>query len=114
RLTGRTGFHGSSFVHPTETFGELAGKLLHEGTADVDPALGLCAGDLKSWAGLKEVFCCSDYLLFGASVSAGSVLLGLLNNEEGAIFHLHGTQAENSKGMGKTKSSSGKTMTARL
>ena len=34
RLTNRTGWYGDSFVYLTETFGDLAGQLRHEGASE--------------------------------------------------------------------------------
>jgi Domain of unknown function (DUF927) len=114
-LTNRTGWYGESFVYLTETFGELAGQLRHEGASDIDPALGLQQGTAEAWRdGLKSPCRYSDFLLFALSVPACGPLLDLIEEDEGAIFHLQPESPPVSGGSnGKTRSSSGKTMAAR-
>jgi hypothetical protein len=115
RLTNRTGWYGDSFVYLTETFGDLAGKLRHEGASDIDPALGLRQGTAEAWcAGLKNPCRDSDFLLFALSVPASGPLLDLIGEDEGAIFHFQPQNAPvSSSSDGKTRSSSGKTLAAR-
>lgn len=115
RLTNRTGWYGDSFVYLTETFGDLAGELRHEGTSDIDPALGLRQGTAKAWRdGLKAACRYSDFLLFALSVPATGPTLDLIGEDEGAIFHFQPQNAPISTGSGgKTRSSSGKTLAAR-
>jgi hypothetical protein len=89
QLTNRTGWYGPSFVYLTETFGELAGELRHEGASDIDPALGLQQGTAEAWGeGLRNPCRYSDFLLFALSVPASGPLLDLIEEDEGAIFHL--------------------------
>ena len=115
-LTRRTGWKDtSSFVYPTETFGALAGHLLYDGPNQINPTLGIPNGSVKGWnAGLREPCRFSDYLIFCASVGPASSLLDIIGQDEGATFHLHGTDPKNIPDEGKTKSTSGKTMAARV
>jgi putative DNA primase/helicase len=116
QITRRTGWHGSeNFVYPTETFGPRREDLLYDDIERIDPALGMQTGSLSDWAkGLKEPCRLSDYVLFAASLGAGSVLLDLVNQDEGAVFHLHGTEGNERSISIKTKSSSGKTLATRV
>ena len=101
RLTNRTGWYGDSFVYLTETFGDLAGELRHEGASDIDPALGLQRGTPKAWRnGLKRPCRYSDFLLFALSVPASGPLLDIIEEDEGAIFHL---QPQKSAGVGQQR-----------
>jgi len=114
-LTNRTGWYGDSFVYLTDTFGDLSGELRHEGTSDIDPALGLTDGTPEAWrGGLKGPCRHSDFLLFALSVPASGPLLDIVDEDEGAIFHLQPQSLPVSGGSdGKTRSSSGKTLAAR-
>lgn len=114
-LTGHTGWiDASSFVYPTETFGRLSGQLLYDGLNQINPTLGVSNGSLVAWKdGLREPCKFSDYLVFTTSVGPASCLLDIVGQDEGALFHLHGTNpAKNTNGE-KTKSTSGKTMATR-
>jgi hypothetical protein len=116
-LTNRTGWEGGDcFVYLTETFGELAGKLQHEGSSEIDPALGLQRGTLETWReGLRRPCRYSDFLLFALSVPASGPLLDIIGEDEGAIFHLQ-PQSSASPAPSrqiKTRSTSGKTLAAR-
>ena len=115
-LTRRTGWHGpASFVYPTETFGDRAGALLYDSEKQIDPALGLFTGTAKAWRkGLRASCKFSDYALFAASVPSASGLLDIIGQDEGAIFHFHGTHTTAGTDGAKTKSSSGKTLVTRI
>jgi putative DNA primase/helicase len=114
-ITNRTGWSRGSFVYLTETFGELAGKLRHEGPSEIDPALGLQHGTLKTWReGLRKPCTYSDFLLFALSVPGSGPLLDVIGEDEGAIFHLQPQNSRVSVGSQvKTRSTSGKTLAAR-
>jgi uncharacterized protein DUF927 len=115
QVTNRTGWYGGSFVYLNQTFGELAGKLRHEGSSEIDPALGLQQGTAEAWRdGLKGACRHSDFLVFALSVPASGPLLHLIEEDEGAIFHFQpqNTPASRSTDV-KTRSSSGKTLAAR-
>ena len=114
RVTAKSGFvDGDSFVYPGATYSELAGKLVWDAPNNIDPALGLISGSLGTWKkGLREPIRKSDYLLLACSISLASGLLPVIGEDEGAIFHLHGTSARNTQS--KTKSSSGKSLSARV
>jgi hypothetical protein len=114
-LTNRTGWYGKSFVYLSETFGELAGELRHEGASKIDPALGLQRGTPEAWRdGLKSPCRYSDFLVFALSVPASGPLLHIIEEDEGAVFHLQPeSPAVSSSSHGKTRSSSGKTLAAR-
>lgn len=109
-ITRRTGWHNSSsFVYPGETFGELAGKLKLDEMDQIDEALGLRSGSREAWnEGLRKPCKFSDHLILAISVGPASSLLDMISQDEGAIFHFHGTEAK-----GKAKSSSGKTTATR-
>jgi hypothetical protein len=114
-LTNRTGWYRDSFVYLTETFGELAAKLRHEGPSEIDPALGLQHGTLEAWReGLRKPCRYSDFLLFALSVPGSGPLLDIIGEDEGAIFHLQPQNSPVSVGSQvKTTSTSGKTLAAR-
>ena len=119
RHTGsRTGRDGTAnlFVYLTETFGDLAGELHHEGASDIDPALGLRQRHRQGLARRIERCPCrySDFLLFALSVPASGPLLDLIGEDEGSNLSLQPQNppvSGSSEGM--TRSSSGKTLAAR-
>jgi Domain of unknown function (DUF927) len=115
RVTIRTGFHGNSFVYPTKTFGPEADTLKHEGESSIDPALGLQHGSVQAWwQGLKRAFHRSDYLIFAASVALSGPLFEVAGEQEGVVFHFQPQQSDANNKAAKTKSSSGKTLAARV
>jgi len=115
RITMRTGWHGTSFVYPGETFGPLAGTLWHEGADEIDPALGLKRGTLEAWReGLRKGFKASDYLIFAASVAFSGPLFDLAGEQEGIVFHFQPQGSTPQSRESKTKSSSGKSLAAQV
>jgi putative DNA primase/helicase len=115
RITIRTGWHDTSFVYLGETFGPLAGKLKHEDTSPIDPALGLKRGSLRAWReGLTNSFRYSDYLIFAASVAFSGPLFDLAGEQEGVVFHFQPQNSAPQNKESKAKSSSGKTLAARV
>ena len=115
RITLRTGRHDTSFVYPGRTFGPLAGKLKHEATSAIDPALGLKHGSLQAWReGLTNAFRRSDYLIFAVSVAFSGPLFDLAGQQEGVVFHFQPQTSTSENNGSKTKSSSGKTLAARV
>jgi hypothetical protein len=114
RVTATSGFvNEDSFVHPRATYGKLAGKLVWDASNNIDPALGMLSGSLDAWRrGMREPIKKSDYLLLACCISLASALLPVIGEDEGAIFHLHGTRARNTQS--KTKSSSGKSLANRV
>jgi hypothetical protein len=115
RITSRTGLHDTSFVYPGKTFGPLDGKLKLEDTSAVDPALGLKRGSLQAWReGLTNSFRYSDYLIFAASVAFSGPLFALVGEQEGVVFHFQPQNSAPDNNGSKTKSSSGKTLAARV
>ncbi len=115
RITMCSGWHDGSFVYPGETFGRLAGKLKHEGASEIDPALGLKQGSVQGWQkGLKRAFYYSDYLIFAAGVAFSGPLFELAGEHEGMIFHFQPSTESATDADVKTKSSSGKTLAARV
>ena len=115
RITLRTGWHGTSFVYPGETFGPLAGKLEHEGADEIDPALGLRRGTLEAWCeGLRNAFEASEYLIFAAGVAFSGPLFELAGEQEGMVFHFQPQNSGPQNRESKTKSSSGKSLAARV
>ena len=114
-ITNRTGLHDTSFVYPGQTFGPLDGKLKLADTTAVDPALGLKRGSLQAWrAGLRNSFRHSDYLTFAASVAFSGPLFELAGEQEGVVFHFQPQNSAPDNNGSKTKSSSGKTLAARV
>jgi hypothetical protein len=115
QITSRTGWHDTSFVYPGETFGPLAGKLKHDGASGIDPALGLKHGSVQTWRqGLKNPCRHSDYLIFAASVAFSGPLFDLAGEQEGVVFHYQPQNSAPKNEETKTKSSSGKTLAARV
>ena len=115
QITSRTGWHDTSFVYPGETYGPLAETLNHDGASEIDPALGLTHGALEAWReGLKNPCRYSDYLIFAASVAFSGPLFDPAGEEEGVVFHLQPQDLEPGNNASKTKSSSGKTLAARV
>ena len=115
RITNRTGLHDTSFVYPGQTFGPLHGKLKLEDTSASDPALGLKRGSLQAWReGLTNSFRHSDYLIFAASVAFSGPLFELAGEQEGVVFHFQPKNSAPDNNGSKTKSSSGKTLAARV
>ena len=115
RITNRTGLRDTSFVYPGQTFGPLDGKLKLEDTSAIDPALGLKRGSLQAWReGLTNSFRHSDYLIFAASVAFSGPLFELAGEQEGVVFHFQPQNSAPDNNGSKTKSSSGKTLAARV
>jgi uncharacterized protein DUF927 len=115
RITNRTGLHDTSFVYPGQTFGPLDGKLKLEDTSAIDPALGLKRGSSQAWReGLRNPFRYSDYLIFATSVAFSGPLFELAGEQEGVVFHYQPQNAAIENNGSKTKSSSGKTLAARV
>ena len=115
RITIRTGRHDTSFVYPGKTFGPLDGKLKREATSAIDPALGLQRGSLRAWReGLTNAFRHSDYLIFAAGVAFSGPLFDLAGEQEGVVFHYQPQNPAPENKEVKTKSSSGKTLAARV
>ncbi len=114
-ITVRTGWHGESFVYPGETVGPLAGKLEHVGADEIDPALGLRNGTCQGWRdGLRNAFEASDYLIFAAGIAFSGPLFDLAREQEGVIFHFQPQQSSLGSAELKTRSTSGKTLAARV
>ena len=115
RITNRTGLRDTSFVYPGQTFGPLDGKLKLEDTSAIDPALGLKRGSLQAWReGLTNSFRHSDYLIFAASVAFSGPLFELADEQEGVVFHFQPQNSAPDDNGSRTKSSSGKTLAARV
>ena len=95
--------------------GPLDGKLKLEDTSAIDPALGLKRGSLQAWReGLTNSFRHSDYLIFAASVAFSGPLFELAGEQEGVVFHFQPQNSAPDNDGSKTKSSSGKTLAARV
>jgi hypothetical protein len=75
--------------------------------------LGLQFGSAQAWReGLRRPCKYSDYLVFAASVAFSGPLFELAAEQEGVVFHFQPQNREDKQF--KTKSSSGKTMAARV
>jgi hypothetical protein len=100
-VTKRGGWHGDSFVRRNWTAGSKQALRL-AGKADDNNPMDSQAGTLASWKeGLAKACERSSYLSFGIGVSFAAPLLGLIGENEGAMFNFHGP------------SSSGKSLTCR-
>ena len=89
--------------------------MIYLGAPDIDPALGLKQGTVEAWReGMVEPCEHSDFLVFAASVPAAGPLLEICGGGEGALFHLHGSEADDTHAGKKTKSTSGKTTSLRV
>ena len=96
-------------------FGPLGGKLEHVGADEIDPALGLKRGTYQGWReGLKNAFEASDYLIFAASVAFSGPLFDLAGEQEGVVFHFQPQKSSFENSESKTKSTSGKSLAARV
>jgi putative DNA primase/helicase len=100
RITGKTDWHGKSFVLPDVTIGPDADTLIHASRKTTKPLGAQVQGSRESWLeGLKEPCRASSYLTFGIALAFAGPLLHLVGQDEGAIFYLSG------------ESSTGKTLT---
>src|SRR5260370_14296920 len=100
RITGKTGWHGTSFVLPDVTIGPDADTLIHASRKSSKPFELPTQGSLQRWLdGLREPCRASSYLTFGIGLALAAPLLHLVGQDEGAIFYL------------ANESSSGKTLT---
>ncbi len=100
QITGKTGWHGKSFVLPDITIGPDADTLIHASRKSSKPFELPTQGSLDGWLdGLKVPCRASSYLTFGIGLAFAGPLLHLVGQDEGAIFYLAG------------ESSTGKTLT---
>jgi putative DNA primase/helicase len=100
RITGKTGWHGKSFVLPDVTIGPDADTLIHASKKSSKPLELPTLGSLDAWReGLEDPCRASSYLTFGIGLAFAGPLLHLVGQDEGAIFYLAG------------ESSTGKTLT---
>jgi putative DNA primase/helicase len=113
KITAQTGWHRTSFVYPTETFGRRAKKLKFNSNRQINPALAVSRGRLNRWRReLKRPCLESDYLVAAIAAAGAGPLLPFVGHE-GAIFHLHGSGKAMGQSERRTRSSSGKTLAAR-
>jgi putative DNA primase/helicase len=95
RVTGRSGWHGSSFVLPDVTIGPDAMLGYREGSQGEEHV----RGTLDDWRSALALPClASSYLTFGLGLAFAGPLRQLIGQDEGASFYLCG------------KSSTGKTL----
>jgi putative DNA primase/helicase len=100
RITGKTGWHGKSFVLPDVTIGPDANTLIHASRKSANTLEPRIQGSLNGWLdGLRDPCRASSYLTFGIGLAFAGPLLHLVGQDEGAIFYLAGD------------SSTGKTLT---
>jgi putative DNA primase/helicase len=100
RITGKTGWHGNSFVLPDVTIGPNADTLIHASRKSANTLEPRTHGSLNGWLdGLRGPCRASSYLTFGIGLAFAGPLLHLVGQDEGAIFYLVGD------------SSTGKTLT---
>jgi len=115
RVTNRVGWQVGRpcFTYFTKTFG--ADDLEYNRHNNNYPALGMTAGSLDGWReGLREACEYSDHLIFAAGISASGPLFDILGpSAEPAIYHFQGA-AKPEDDDRAFKSSSGKTLSARV
>jgi putative DNA primase/helicase len=100
RITGKTGWRGTSFVLPDVTIGPDPDTLLHASRKSATTLAPATNGSLEGWRdGLRDSCRASSYLTFGIAVAFAGPLLHLVRQGEGAAFCLIG------------ESSTGKTLT---
>ena len=100
RITGKTGWHGGSFVLPDRTIGPAADTLVHRAQKSAPYDEPPTKGKLARWRDqLRDPCGASSYLTFGIGVAFAGPLLHLVGQDEGAAFYLVG------------ESSTGKTLT---
>jgi hypothetical protein len=100
RITGKTGWHGKSFVLPDVTIGPDADTLVHRERKSGPTTEPPTQGNLDGWLdGLREPCHASSYLTFAIGLAFAGPLRHLVGQDEGAIFYLRG------------ESSTGKTLT---
>lgn len=101
QVTRRGGWHGRSFIRRNWTAGDNQALRL-VGASDANNPMDARSGNLSGWMdGLKKPCERSTYLSFGIGVSFAAPLLGLIGEDEGAMFNFYG------------RSSSGKSLTCR-
>jgi putative DNA primase/helicase len=90
RVTGYTGWHGSSFVLPDMTIGPDAETLEYR-RAESGKKQQHVGGTLEAWRAELKLPCrASSYITFGTAVGFAGPLLRLIAQDEGAIFYLRG------------------------
>jgi putative DNA primase/helicase len=91
RMTGKTGWHGKSFVLPDITIGPDADTLIHASRKSGKTVEPSALGSLQGWLdGLSKPCCASSYLTFGIGLAFAGPVLRLVRQPEGAIFYLAG------------------------
>jgi putative DNA primase/helicase len=89
RCVLRTGWHGSTFVLPSETFGSSAEPILFQGNSTDNVSLG-CAGTLDGWRDEVCAPCAGNSrLVLALSAAFAGPCLGLLDAEGGGL-HFRG------------------------
>lgn len=92
RCVTRTGWHGSAFVLPSESFGDAAEPVLFQGASDDAVALA-CAGTLDAWRAEVAKPCAGNSRLVLAMCAAfAGPCLGLLDAEGGGL-HFRGASS---------------------
>ena len=90
-ITGKTGWHGKSFVLPDITIGPNANTLIHASRKSGKTREPLTQGSLQGWLdGWRQPCRASSYLTFGIGLAFAGPLLRLVRQPEGAIFYLAG------------------------
>lgn len=89
--TGRTGWHGDSFVTEGETYGPKRRKLRFQGGGITDQETRE-RGTLKAWKFGLQIPCeHSDFLLFAIGIGFAAPFLELVSPNGGATFYLWGS-----------------------
>ena len=90
RVTGYTGWHGSSFVLPDMTIGPDAETLGYRQEESAEKQQHV-AGSLEDWRAALKLPCrASSYIMFGTALGYAGPLLRLIGQDEGAIFYQRG------------------------
>jgi hypothetical protein len=120
RVTSRVGWHdaaeaGHCFIYFSKTFGSEEDRFEFDVAGRPNPALGMASGTLEGWReGLREACENSDHLIFAAGIAASGPLYGIVGpSAEPAVYHFQGAIKPDDDSR-NYKSSSGKTLSARL
>jgi putative DNA primase/helicase len=90
RVTGYTGWHGSSFVLADMTIGPDAETLEYR-QCESGKNQQHVGGSLEAWCSELKLPCrASSYIMFGTALGFAGPLLRLIGQDEGAIFYLRG------------------------
>jgi len=105
-ITRRCGWHGTSYVDWTATYGPKAGSLIFDWRQQLKPHR---KGRFRVWRRQLMAACAaSSYLTFLIAVAFAAPLLDIIGEKESSMFFLHGGESTKDTTR-KRRSSSGKT-----